>query len=37
MAAFNLHEGTNAISLAHLNAGVYILRVEGMVMKVVKK
>ena len=37
MAAFNLHEGTNAISLAHLNAGVYILRVEGTVMKVVKK
>ncbi|MBQ2511002.1 MAG: T9SS type A sorting domain-containing protein, partial [Bacteroidales bacterium] len=37
MAAFNLHEGTNTISLAHLNAGVYILRVEGTVMKVVKK
>ena len=37
MAAFNLHEGTNAISLAHLNAGVYMLRAEGTVMKVVKK
>lgn len=37
MAAFNLHEGTNVISLAHLNAGVYMLRAEGTVMKVVKK
>ena len=37
MAAFNLHEGTNAISLAHLNSGVYMLRAEGTVMKVVKK
>ncbi len=37
MDAFNLHEGTNVISLAHLNAGVYMLRAEGTVMKVVKK
>lgn len=36
MASFNLQEGLNTLDLTRFNAGVYILRAEGAVSRIVK-
>lgn len=37
MAVYELHEGRNTLDLADLPTGVYMLRCEGLVSKIVKK
>lgn len=37
MATFNLQEGNNTLDLTHFNAGVYMLRAEGAVRRIVKR
>lgn len=37
MAAYTLNEGNNTLDLSALQRGVYMLRIEGMVSKIVKR
>lgn len=37
MAAYTLNEGNNTLNLSALQRGVYMLRIEGMVSKIVKR
>ena len=37
MAAYSLHEGNNILNLSALRNGVYMLRIEGSVSKIVKR
>ncbi len=37
MASFNLQEGLNTLDLTRFNAGVYMLRAEGAVSRIVKR